>query len=226
MKHKIKIYLMLLLALTIFCTENPPPSPPAGKAITVSLTPGSEYNKHIPQMAFWLEDTSGKFIATIYVTRKSGTQSWHGLGSVRRQSALPVWSHSRGIKAKDGLYMPTREHPVPDAETGATPRSAFSKSIKLPDSVKLETCYVFAEVNSSFDYNDTYTSQTDPNYSGQPSLVFKGKIAMLNDTNTVVLKTVGHGQAQGADGKVYTDLSGITTALNIVKEIIATFKPQ
>ncbi|MCK7540183.1 MAG: hypothetical protein MZV63_59435 [Marinilabiliales bacterium] len=47
-------------------------------------------------------------------------------GSCKRApQTLPYWSHKRGIRASDGLYMPDPENPVADAYSGATPTTSF-----------------------------------------------------------------------------------------------------
>lgn len=62
--------------------------------------------KNAPQIAIWTEDTLGNYLSTIYVTRKTATQSWQAAGKNRRKEALPVWCHARGIRYSDGLYLP------------------------------------------------------------------------------------------------------------------------
>ena len=51
-----------------------------------------------PQMAFWLEDSSGNYVSTIYVTHRTATQDWRAApgedkDKIERNSALPVWVH-------------------------------------------------------------------------------------------------------------------------------------
>jgi hypothetical protein len=60
------------------------------------------------QFAVWIEDSSGKYIKTLYVTRFTANGGWQ-----RRQQALPGW-----VKASQPLNMPQTEI---DAITGATP---------------------------------------------------------------------------------------------------------
>jgi len=40
-----------------------------------------------PQIAFWIEDTDGVFIDTLYVSLKAGTQGWNTLPWKRGRSA-------------------------------------------------------------------------------------------------------------------------------------------
>lgn len=60
------------------------------------------------QFAVWMEDASGKYIKTLYVTRFTAEGGWQ-----KRQQALPVW-----VKAAQPLDIPSGEI---DAITGATP---------------------------------------------------------------------------------------------------------
>ena len=145
-----------------------------------------------PQMAFWLADESGALVDTLYVTRRTGRQSWLGgdftgesREEMRRPSALPVWGHARGVVAEDGVFLPTRDEPLPDAETGATPRGGFSRTFELPLALPPGTYHVYAEINQSLDYDETWAAdlpEDDPHYSGgdygsgQPSVVWRATI--------------------------------------------------
>src|SRR5213075_2629076 len=75
------------------------------RLIEIELVPSGH-----PQIAIWLEDDQGRFVDTIMVTRLVGT---YGLGNRpgrgdfgsgylwpygRRESALPIWSHHRGVE--------------------------------------------------------------------------------------------------------------------------------
>ncbi len=77
----------------------------------------------------------GKFLQTLFITRAVGTSVYdHGdpssgkwePGEIRRPASMPYWAYKRGVKEKDGLYIPTIENPIPDAYTGATPPGDFS----------------------------------------------------------------------------------------------------
>lgn len=177
-----------------------------------------------PQMAIWLEDETGKFIDTIYVTEKSAKSSW---GNVRRPEALPIWSHKRGVKYADGLYMPDRKNPLPDAVTGATAKSSFVKTWAVPNHIKDGVYLLRVEVNNSFDFNETYKEKlpnNHPNYngvSGQPSLLWEGKVS-IGKAFTTRLKIVGHGHPAGQNGMVFSDLDGIDNAKTIVSAITAS----
>jgi hypothetical protein len=61
------------------------------------------------QFAVWIEDSSGKFIRTLYAPRFTATGGWE-----KRPDALPVWV------SRSGLGSGTA--PSVDAYTGATPK--------------------------------------------------------------------------------------------------------
>lgn len=205
-----------------------------------------------PQMAFWLEDTQGNFVATVYVTHKAATEDWgipRGLEPVQptRPSALPVWSHKHreiGVvpmstcaacharrKAKD---KSTAGDPALDAITSATPEAGFTREWVVPAAVMPGTYIVRAEINHSLDWNDTYregTAETDPNWSGgragsgQPSVVWQGTIQIGGEAADATLKPVGHGHPSGATGDVSPELKTLTTALHIVDAVSARYTP-
>jgi len=62
------------------------------------------------QFAVWIEDSSGKYIKTLYATRFTANGGWQ-----RRAQSLPGW-----VKAAQAVNMTTTEI---DAITGATPSS-------------------------------------------------------------------------------------------------------
>lgn len=205
-----------------------------------------------PQMAFWLEDTAGNFVATVYVTHRAATDDWKAsLGedrsSLRRPSALPVWRrrhraggvqpastcadcHARR-RAED---KSTHGNEALDAITGATPPAGFAREWMIPPGLKPGVYVLTAEVNQSRDFTDVYRAnleESDPNYSGgkagsgQPSLVWQGTIDLGAGPALATLKPVGHGHPAGADGEIVMDLSTLTTALDIVESIKVSYIP-
>lgn len=217
-----------------------------GKKITITLIKGKEFNSKevnafgfkrviIPQFAIWIEDLNGNYIQTLYVTERSGKSNWRGLPfrskDVRRPAALPYWSHKRGIKSSDGIYMPDKNNPVTDAITGATPSGSFK--LTCPEPSYKEDYYICLEINKSFDYNEYFTrkamedpdkSHAEKNYSGQPALVYQTKINTKTDQNTYLLELIGHSDPIGASGEIYKNINQITTAQNITKMITIKFE--
>lgn len=152
-----------------------------------------------PQIAIWAEDTSGNYISTVYVTESIARQSWMMARGNRRIEALPHWCHSRGVVYGDGLLSPTREEPLPDAFTGATPRGSFTAVTHIPDEARKFVIKV--EVNHSVDFNSAYPASAmpgDPGYSGgregsgQPALVYAATVDRDSGHGYIEACLLGH----------------------------------
>ena len=183
--------------------------------------------KNPPQMAIWLEDMQGNYLSTVYVTHRIATQSWQASGGNRRKEALPHWCYSRGVKYDDGLYLPTKKEPLADGISGATPRGSFD--IKLSPTAELKRFVVKIEVNHSTDFNESFPKSAEKgadNYSGgeegsgQPAVVYATQIDLSSGEQSFEAIPVGHSSPDGNSGSINTDLSGLTTALHIVKRIM------
>ncbi|WMI64110.1 hypothetical protein RBH94_08500 [Aestuariibaculum sp. YM273] len=204
--------------------------------IELELKKGNAFQ--YPLFAVWLEDSLGNYIETLYVSRVIASSSYDYGTKVngvwekaikRRPEALPYWSHKRGIKASDGLYVPLNNSKDIDAVSGATPTGNFILQLKN-DLEKLGHYKVLLEVNQSYDWNAYYSEDKFPNdaiYSGtgkvgQPSLIYTVDILPedLNEKNYKFMQLKGHGHHSGKDGKLYTDISNITTAKEIVDRAI------
>lgn len=146
-------------------------------------------------------------------------------GEALRPATLPVWLHKRNVQNKFGSNVPTPETPVPDAYTGATPESDFQLVVKT-DKPLNGKYRIYLEINQPWDFIDYWNSTKFPDNkhyksSCQPSVAY----AVTIDTKTTgeyFLNPVGHGHYACEDGKLYTDLSGFTTALTIAKKISLT----
>ncbi len=199
-----------------------------------------------PQMAFWLEDSIGNFVSTIYVTHRTALQDWRPSpgekkGEIRRPSSLPVWVHqhqSGGIMSEascSGCHdyfdkkekKPVADSPV-DAITGATPQLGFTREWVVPSSLAPVTYIIKAEINHSKDFNDYYhekAAETDFAYSGgkmgsgQPSIVYSGKLKIGDMETTTALEKIGHGHPAGKTGDVFLNFKNLDTALDIIESI-------
>ncbi len=109
-------------------------------------------------MAVWLEDEQGKYIQSLFVPRSVATGIFRYCSnaagkwvaaSKRSPQTLPYWSHKRGIKAGDGLFMPDPDNPVADAYSGATPTTSFILRSKA-DKPLPEKFMVMFEVNQNW----------------------------------------------------------------------------
>lgn len=206
------------------------------RLIEVTVVPGDQWS-HVkwfgparitltPQIALWLEDENGAYAGDLFVTEKSAKSAW---GKARRPEALPVWSHARGVRYADGLYMPTADAPLSDAVSGATPkadrrRSPLTITAALPAALPAGRIRVLMEVNNSFDYNDSYReklNQGDSRYNGvngQPSTVYAAWLDLSAGAKALPFEFLGSGHPSGADGTLRKGSDGLTTALRIVEK--------
>lgn len=233
---------MIPLALMILsCSTSRVPSDetpdhltsnPAGQgpALEIKMIRGEGHNH--PLMAIWVEDEAGQFVQTLYVAESIGKGVFrHGdtskgfwmPGEIKRPAALPYWSHSRGIKAHDGLYLPTPTNPVPDAYTGPTPEKSFILHTRL-DEAGLQKFNLLFEINQTWDWNEFWTNNKYPDdeeykTSCQPALVYSVSIDMNNLQEVFVMKAIGRSHHSGSDGELYNDLHTLTTALHIAEVI-------
>jgi hypothetical protein len=146
----------------------------------------------------------------------------------RAPQSLPYWAHKRGVKASDGLYMPEPGNQVPDAYTGPTPVTGFSLSARsdnpLPGNFR-----VMMEINQNWDWNDYWTSTKypeDPYYkmSCQHAVVYSVEINSREQGLTYRMKPAGHSHYSGKTGELFTDLSTLTTALQIADSVIVRIR--
>jgi len=201
-----------------------------GPKIKLIFKKGESHNH--PLMAFWAEDMDGNFIQTLFVAESIGKGVFqHGdasqgkwmPGEIRRPAALPVWSHSRGVKAEDGLFVPGPKNPVADAFTGPTPPKDFIIKTALNEDPPQKFMLYF-EINQTWDWNEYWTNSRYPDNeeyktSCQPALVYRVEIDQENLKKEYMMEAIGHSHYAGEDGKIYPDLSTITTALEIADEI-------
>ena len=210
------------------------------RKISVELKKGEAFQ--YPLFAIWAEDSIGNYIETLYISRvissstfdfgKKNGANWEK-AVLRRPEALPYWSHKRGIVASDGLFIPLEKAPDLDAVSGATPTSNFIMKSKS-NFKNLANYKILLEVNQSYDWNEYYTPDKFPDdniYSGsgqvgQPSLIYAAEIKnpKLQSKTYKIMNLIGHGHHSGKDGKLYKDLSKITTAKNISNRIIVTIE--
>ena len=206
-----------------------------GRSIEIEMIKGKAHNH--PTFAFWIEDTSGNYIQTLYVTQaigqgifnygdKSGG-AWKP-GEVHRPSALPYWAHKRGVKNETGSFEPTPKNKVPDAYSGATPAGSFMLNTRADNPLKSKV-KLMLEINQPWDWNEfwnntLYTDDLDYKSSCQPAVVYSAMVDFDGPAMEIAMKPVGHSHYSGKNGELYTDLSTITTALHIAEVIKVTLK--
>jgi len=202
-----------------------------------------------PQMAVWVEDSLGNYIETIFVSNATAKDIFLGGRSknnfkefdgqkakvgqkadYRRVNALPVWSHNRGVQYEDGMYVPTKENPLPDAISGATIKDNF-KLISTIDElehftlkIELNVAFDDNEYYSEFDFPEDETYHSGTGQLGQPSIIFETEIDLNDNKKYYLMDLVGHGHRSGQTGELYKDLSKLTTALEIVERIVVGVK--
>jgi len=206
---------------------------PDGKGLSLEIEFRKGKSHYYPLMAIWTEDTTGNYLQTLFVAEAIATGIFgHGdastgkwmPGEIRRPAALPYWGHQRGIRAEDGLFLPSTANPLPDAFTGATPTGSFfleTRTDKQPDDPFL----IFFEINQSWDWNRYWTNNRFPDdeeyrSSAQPALVYSTLIDPSDLAEEYILEPVGRSHHSGASGQLFEDLHTMTTALNIAEKII------
>lgn len=208
-----------------------------GPLVTIDVKAGAffsfvepQYGFHItPQIAVWTEDSDGRFLETLYVTRDEGRAGYdegdekHTLSP--RPAALPVWAHKIGVQ-RGATPMQDRHAPAPDVVSAASPTDNVYLVARAHVAPRARFA-VLLEVNSSFDYNDYYRRDSfpdEPAYAdggnpAQPSVVYRAWIEP-DGPRFVVMTPIGHGHHAGADGRIDPDLSHHTTALEIIERVL------
>lgn len=208
--------------------------------LSVELRKGEAFQ--YPLFAIWLEDSIGNYVETLYVSRVISSSKFdygekaNGVWKpalVRRPESLPYWSHKRGIEATDGLFVPLNDAMDLDAVSGATPTGSFSIKSKV-DLNENKKYKVLMELNQSYDWNQYYEKDSYPDdeiYSGsgqvgQPSLIYATEIEKKEGEVAThkIMNLIGHGHHSGENGKLYLDVSNITSAKNIADRIILTLE--
>ena len=163
--------------------------------------------KKTPQIAAWIEDTEGRYIATITVTNRSAHKKWRGAPAEGRPEALPVWNHRQQSSALNDI----------DTVSAATPKGPIEASVDRGALIDGNVYNVFLEINHSFDYNDRWTKDNSGD-NGQPSLIYHGQF-MAGQPFHIPLVPVGYGSVDGSSGDIGGGLENFSTALNIIKDV-------
>ena len=201
-----------------------------GTEMTLEFTRGKAHNH--PSFVLWAEDMEGKYLQTLFITRAIGTSIYeHGdpssghwePGEIRRPASLPYWAHKRGVMEQDGLYVPTLENPIPDAYTGATPPGDFSLDTRFDGAAPRKLRILF-EINQTWDWNEFWTNDKYPDdaeykTSCQPAVVYASDVDLDDLASSYNLEVIGHSHYAGRTGELFTDLSTLTTALEIVDNL-------
>jgi hypothetical protein len=158
-----------------------------------------------PQMAAWIEDNQGHYISTITVTNRSAKKNWISAPNEGRPEALPVWNHK--------IQNNTAQI---DSVSAATSKGSVDVKIDNGSLINGQEYNVYLEINHSFDNNDTWPKKEN-DVNGQPSLIYHAEFVAGTD-GRIKLNPIGHGSVNGFDGNIVQELSGMTTALTIIKD--------
>lgn len=238
-----KSYILLLLALLLMpaCKSGRIQEEPqkvnlttnslgTGTGMTLEFSRGKAHN--YPSFVLWAENMDGKYLQTLFITRAVGTSTYdHGdpssghwePGKIRRPATLPYWAHKRGVKEKDGLYVPTITNPIVDAYSGATPPGDFSLDTRF-DGDALRKFRILFEINQTWDWNEYWTNNKYPDdaeykTSCQPAVVYMAEVDLDEGVSSYTLEAIGHSHYAGQTGELFTDLGTLSTSLEIVSNL-------
>ncbi len=202
-----------------------------GLEFTIYFEKGHKHNH--PTFVFWIEDMDENYLQTLFVTKSFATGIFGHApindtlwgtepGVAKRPAALPYWWHKCNKESIE-ITVPSPEHPYVDAYTGETPKGSFSLKIKT-DNIINNKFRILMEINQPWDWNDYWTNNKFPDdnaykTSCQPSLIYAVTIDPESNIKEYYLNPIGHGHYSGKDGLLYTDLSTISTARQIVNKV-------
>lgn len=193
--------------------------------IQISFITGKHFNH--PTFVIWKEDMNGNLKRTLFVTKAyasgifghemRGDTMWlNKSGASVQPAALPYWTYKKG--EINGNLIPTSQNPYTDATTGATPERNFLYTANNEKG----NYRILLEVNQTWDWNKFWTNNKYPEnfaykHSAQPSIIYA---VTINQTDSVFfMNPIGHGNPKGENGKLYTDISTLTTATEIFESI-------
>jgi len=195
--------------------------------INVEFKNGSKFNH--PTYVVWLENMSGKFIKTLFITQAYasgifghqmvGDSVWlKTAGASFQPAALPYWTAKKG-KIENKVYIPDPDHPYLDAYTGATPLGNFKFITEI---MEHKPYRILVELNQPWDWNNYWTNNKYPEndaykHSAQPSIIYA--VTINNDHDRFYLNPIGYGDPKGESGKLFTETHTLTSAKKIFESI-------
>lgn len=226
-RRSVVLWVMCFLAIAWFWTNDlfseAKPSQP-------EFTFHIGLNQKNCQMAVWLVDEQGDFVDTVLVTRKVAQKGLGNRGGKlddrwggSRLSVLPVWAHQRGVDYGGGNFYPSKDNPLVDAISSATPKAGqFVWAWRSDKPFQPGKYFFFVEVNKSFDDNAHHDYSW---YRGQPSVIWRGSLLIGEGPYEGKAEVIGHGHVAGADGKINPDLTTLTTALELINAAKVIYNP-
>jgi hypothetical protein len=206
-----------------------------GADLEITFNRGKTLNE--PTFVFWIEDLEGNYIETLYITRYFGSGIYAriplgggrykaGQSRAARRSALPHRLH-QPAKKEGKVMIPSPDQPLPDGITSATPQGDFvihAKALKpLPPRFK-----IMFEINQPWDFNKYWNNTLYPDFdyqaSSQPALVYSATVDQSQKNTVFFLEPIGHSHYSGLDGRLFPDLSTLTTAKQMVQKVSVKFR--
>jgi len=194
----------------------------------INIIKGKSYN--YPTFVIWAEDMDGNYLKTVFITqayasgifghKMIGDTMWvNEAGSSYQPAALPYWTNKKGF-IENKYLIPTPEHPYIDAYSGATPTDNFS--FKTVSGTKQSQYRILLEINQTWDWNEYWTNNKYPDspaykHSSQPSLIYE--VTINNEDSDFFMNPAGHGDPKGESGRLFTDISTLTTAREILGSV-------
>ena len=192
MKNNIKYgFVFFLLILFIACSSDE-----------------SKSNKKYPQLVSWIESSTGDYISTVIVTKFSSNCNWKPDLPKRRPEALPIWNNKIPNDTPKNLI---------DAVSSATPKDVVEIQINNDLLIDCDTYNIYLEINHSFDYNISWT-KNNSGVNGQPSVLYHANF-IAGQICKEDLSPIGYGSVDGSNGDIIYDVTNITTALDIIKNV-------
>jgi len=191
-----------LLAGTLCLLQAGAPAA-ACRVFQLEMTPSPEL-----QIVVWLEDSSGTFVDTLYITRATG--SW-GLGNRpgmmelndaflwpygRRESTFPIWAHRHGVIYPRIVFQDGQEDDVSHAFTQSSLEGTYCRPFKTGDPTLAQS------MDSGTCATSAYTDKGKFATSGELTSLYPPR----NDVTRVV--TSGSGPDH-ADVEMFATLNGL-----------------
>ncbi|MBE9468953.1 MAG: hypothetical protein IMY72_11640 [Bacteroidetes bacterium] len=203
-----------------------------GKDISIEFTKGKAFNH--PTFVIWLEDMDGSYLKTLFLTKAYanclfehkmlGDTLWlNEKGESCQPAALSYWTHKKGM-INNKTLVPSKKNKFVDAYTGATPKGSFVFNAKKSEKKQYR---LLVEINQTWDWNKFWTNNKYPEnsaykHSAQPSIIYG--VAINNMDSTFYLNPIGHGDPKGESGKLFTNISTLTSAKQIFSSIKVKMK--
>ncbi len=231
---KTTITFLLLLLIGLVCCNKSAYDEESGNAANHQIMKGKailrfifQFDKDVylnsiygepPQLSVWLEDSSGGKIQIIYVTHRGGMNDW--IGKINCPVALPYWESRLKSNSKEGKINRSEL----DAVSSATTKTGSLSVEALLDTGSVWTYYI--EANVAGDYNNSFAPYLkngiiDSEGNGQPSIVYREKIKILKNNKSEPI-LIGRTFQTTVKDTLSRDLSGITTAKDVIKKIEVT----